>query len=691
LSFNDLSPYPVQKGGEILPDILNALHSLIIAENPIPQCINACAPDASNVIAENHFTQILQKFLSNMLAASKPQYPTNPQDLETNLPNPTMQTLDPMYIPSDFITPSNDEKNRPILPDDTENQKDESKAKAFIQPSIVSTDQPIVVPDDKSLTSVIAPPVQNQISMLVLATLSTLMQTKENPPVNPTPAELKNPNANMSELITAPESHEVDNVVAPSNINVQKDSGESSPANSSQATNVQTSEPSVTVEIEANQRAGPIKIPYFAPNPFVSNEPDDMSRDEAAAGPRTRPSNSMESKGEGKTPLNLEEAAKQEIQREVFRTQSRPVDWLNNVFRKPVNELTRDGFRFPERFTNPPVAQPVNTDIKPDRMPPESVPIKSSVILEKPILQNGSVIPEIDAKIEIIQSSIKTSAQNNVPISSSESEPPDSDSKPKLNAKIKAEVLARTPKSADSKSHVDYTNAPAKPVKGNELYKPVDLQQVMPIAKSTRFMTPVKSSSQMESQESLKDGTNAIAGVSQMGKMSEGVIESSKPMHVLDDIPSRIASDIKRLESADNIDKNLTTLRVQLKPPRLGPLEIEISRSENGLDVKLITRTIFAKELITQRGDEIRQALENNGLHLRKFEISHTMPNQNQHEQIGSFTNSHGTHYGGNRQESPEQSQFILRDEDLIEEIESEFASSKPDNPREHQVLDIVV
>lgn len=65
-----------------------------------------------------------------------------------------------------------------------------------------------------------------------------------------------------------------------------------------------------------------------------------------------------------------------------------------------------------------------------------------------------------------------------------------------------------------------------------------------------------------------------------------------------------------------------STARIQLNPPNLGAMLVHVRMSGNELEIKVLTQSAEARDLLLERGGQLREALVQAGIHVERFEVS---------------------------------------------------------------------
>ncbi len=84
------------------------------------------------------------------------------------------------------------------------------------------------------------------------------------------------------------------------------------------------------------------------------------------------------------------------------------------------------------------------------------------------------------------------------------------------------------------------------------------------------------------------------------------------PQYVIDQVARRLGLALRR---GDN------HVRLQLKPPQLGSIQLDMVMKDNVLKVALVAEHHFVKELLTSHVNELRQALGEQGVELQKVDV----------------------------------------------------------------------
>ena len=93
----------------------------------------------------------------------------------------------------------------------------------------------------------------------------------------------------------------------------------------------------------------------------------------------------------------------------------------------------------------------------------------------------------------------------------------------------------------------------------------------------------------------------------------------------------------------NNIGQRHSQLTVQLEPPELGRMRIDVRLTDNHMRLNISTETEQARQMITQRFDVLRSALENQGITVSRFDVqTRPFPQDAQHGQDGRHQPQHG-------------------------------------------------
>jgi flagellar hook-length control protein FliK len=140
-------------------------------------------------------------------------------------------------------------------------------------------------------------------------------------------------------------------------------------------------------------------------------------------------------------------------------------------------------------------------------------------------------------------------------------------------------------------------------------------------------------------------------------------IKVDEPVSVLGNAPVRIATEIRE-SAADELPLGgKAVLKIELSPPRLGRMNIELVKTEGGIDVKMLVRTAFARDLLMQRGEEIKTALHDQGIDIKRFNIVETgNSRENAHQNMSGFESNTSSHQNdGHFRESQETADYSLQ------------------------------
>ena len=96
------------------------------------------------------------------------------------------------------------------------------------------------------------------------------------------------------------------------------------------------------------------------------------------------------------------------------------------------------------------------------------------------------------------------------------------------------------------------------------------------------------------------------------GKQNLGPVRDFLPSYLIDQVGKQISRSILRGERV---------IRLQLKPPELGTLRVEMDMKDNILKLGMITENSSVKELLLSNVHELRQVLAEQGVKLERFDV----------------------------------------------------------------------
>lgn len=356
--------------------------------------------------------------------------------------------------------------------------------------------------------------------------------------------------------------------------------------------------------ISGNVPIGDGKIPYEANSPpDRSNSPSVETEWLKPAGPR-----GSDLLSQGSTRFT-EEAELAKTQREVLSTSTRPANLMREYFRMPAHEITKGN-------ANHPTNAPQHRNIQPE---PTIRPVAQSE------QQFHSYAHEVSRPE--IQSQPKQ-AENLTPVIEPQV-------KQNENSTVNNEFTGKVTASANRISNTDSVSSSnqdsssgsnssttGNPSSSRQDMSEFDFKVASQKSESAQFVSNGSSSKAAAQPAVDMNALNAAISTSDGAIRSDStVVEVKEPVSILGNAPVRIASEIAQAESEGIPNGGKAVLKIELNPPRLGRMNIELVKSDSGMDVKLVVRTIFARELINQRGDEIKTALLEQGVDIRKFEI----------------------------------------------------------------------
>ena len=118
------------------------------------------------------------------------------------------------------------------------------------------------------------------------------------------------------------------------------------------------------------------------------------------------------------------------------------------------------------------------------------------------------------------------------------------------------------------------------------------------------------------------------------------------PAYVADQAARQIGRALQRGER---------TLRLNLKPPEMGAVRVDIEARDNGLRIELVTEKPATRELLLSNLHELRDALADQGVKAEKIDIQMSFDFDRSLADTGTPSNRQGNH--GFRQPSPQQQQ----------------------------------
>lgn len=377
--------------------------------------------------------------------------------------------------------------------------------------------------------------------------------------------------------------------------------------------------------ISGNVPIGDGKIPYEANSPpDRSNSPPVETEWLKPAGPR---GNDPSSQGSIRF---TEEAELAKTQREVLSTSTRPANLMREYFRMPAHEITRGN-------ANHPTNAPQNREIKPDLVAQSEPQLRAYAhdvsrpeTQSQPKLAENST-PAIEPQVKQNENStVNNEFNGKVTASANRISNAESGSSSNRNSGSGSDSFT-TGNQHNAQGTVEQSQDSGKQNSSKQDMPEFDFKVVNQKSESAQFVS--NGGSSKATSQPMVDMNALNATISTSGgaiKSNSTVVEVKEPVSILGNAPVRIASEIAQAESEGIPKGGKAVLKIELNPPRLGRMNIELVKSDSGIDVKLVVRTIFARELINQRGDEIKSALLEQGVDIRKFEIVDI--NQNRHD-----------------------------------------------------------
>ena len=171
----------------------------------------------------------------------------------------------------------------------------------------------------------------------------------------------------------------------------------------------------------------------------------------------------------------------------------------------------------------------------------------------------------------------------------------------------------------------------------------------------------------------------------------------------------RTSNAADRQENVDRIVRAARTaqargasrIQIRLEPPELGTLRIEIKQSSNGLNMQLQATNLKAQQILQQTSNELRAALEGQGLQPRQIDIQlrldlrdNPAPNQQQNHNPSSQSGSQGQSQNQAQQDFNSEPFLLGQDwqaEQELEKVDSESAPAPKWQSLEFNALDVRV
>lgn len=375
--------------------------------------------------------------------------------------------------------------------------------------------------------------------------------------------------------------------------------------------------------ISGNVPNGDGKIPYEGNSPpdRSNSPPVETTEWLKPAGPR---GNDLSSQGSTRF---TEEAELTKTQREVLSTstrpETRPANLMREYFRMPAHEITRGN-------VNHPTNAPQHRDIQPEpaaRLAAQSEQQFQSYAHEvsrsdtqPQAKQAENLAPAIEPQVKQNENS---TVNNEFTVKVTASANRISNAEPGSNqGSSSGSNSFTTGNQHNAQGTVEHSQDSGKQSSSRQDMPEFDFKVVSQKNESSQFVSNSGSSKSTGQPVVDMNALNAAISTSD-GAIKSGstVVEVKEPISILGNAPVRIASEIAQAESEGILNGGKAVLKIELNPPRLGRMNIELVKSDSAIEVKLVVRTAFARELINQRGDDIKLALLEQGVDIRKFEI----------------------------------------------------------------------
>jgi flagellar hook-length control protein FliK len=373
--------------------------------------------------------------------------------------------------------------------------------------------------------------------------------------------------------------------------------------------------------ISGNVPIGDGKIPYEVNSPpDRSNSPSVETEWLKPAGPR-----GSDLLSQGSTRFT-EEAELAKTQREVLSTSTRPPNLMREYFRMPAHEITRGNANHP---TNAPQHREIQPNLVAARLVDQSETQFRSYAHEvsRPEIQSQPkqaeiLTPVIEPQVKPNENStVNNEFMGKVTASANRISNAESSSSSNRNSSSGSDSFT-TGNQHNAQGTVEHSQDSGKQSSSKQDMSEFDFKVVSRKSESAQSVSNGSSSKAAAQPAVDMNALNAAISTSNGAIRSDStVVEVKEPVSILGNAPVRIASEIAQAESEGIPNGGKAVLKIELNPPRLGRMNIELVKSDSGIEVKLVVRTIFARELINQRGDEIKSALLEQGVDIRKFEI----------------------------------------------------------------------
>jgi flagellar hook-length control protein FliK len=115
--------------------------------------------------------------------------------------------------------------------------------------------------------------------------------------------------------------------------------------------------------------------------------------------------------------------------------------------------------------------------------------------------------------------------------------------------------------------------------------------------------------------------TAAVSDVSAVALPGSQSVEQAGPQPMTEQIRHVVVQHVQQ-----NADTQSSRLTVRLDPPELGVLELDLSLTEDGLDVKIHARENVTLDMLLARSPELERLLKAQDLNIRKVEVDALIP-----------------------------------------------------------------
>ena len=174
-----------------------------------------------------------------------------------------------------------------------------------------------------------------------------------------------------------------------------------------------------------------------------------------------------------------------------------------------------------------------------------------------------------------------------------------------------------------------------------------DKQQAYQFAKEQSVQAKAETAgqdAQSGNTNSSKSGGNPTAGIENAGRTAESgkatAARGPLPSYVVNQVADRLAYMVKN---------NQNSLKINIKPPELGELNVELSMKDGVLKATLTAESVAAKNTLDAGSEQLKQLLAQQGIKVESLDITLKSDSQESQAQFEDHLNKKGGYQSGGK------------------------------------------